>query len=91
MVGGGAGGCGTVNKFVSKFREGEVCVIGQCKGGVSRSSITFGIRNNKFRMFYLLDPASEHFNQSMWTLVGEFISSIDKIGGGDGYGGNSGW
>ena len=29
MVGGGAGGCGTVNKFVSKFREGEVCVIGQ--------------------------------------------------------------
>ena len=29
VVGGGAGGCGTVNKFVNKFGEGEVAVIGQ--------------------------------------------------------------
>jgi len=27
VVGGGAGGCGTVNKFVNKFGEGEVAVI----------------------------------------------------------------
>lgn len=27
VVGGGAGGCGTANKFVSKFPKGEVCVI----------------------------------------------------------------
>ena len=28
VVGGGAGGCGTANKFVGKFGKGEVCVIG---------------------------------------------------------------
>ena len=27
VVGGGAGGMGTVNKFVNKFGEGEVCLI----------------------------------------------------------------
>ena len=29
VVGGGAGGCGTANKFVDKFGPGEVCVIGK--------------------------------------------------------------
>ena len=29
VVGGGAGGCGTANKFVDKFGPGEVCVIGE--------------------------------------------------------------
>ena len=27
VVGGGTGGMGTVNKFVKKFGEGEVCLI----------------------------------------------------------------
>ena len=32
VVGAGTGGCGTVNKFANKFREGEVCVIGETVG-----------------------------------------------------------
>ena len=49
VVGGGAGGCGTANKFASKFGEGEVAVI---------------------------DPASEHFYQPLWTLVGGGVKDL---------------
>ena len=49
VVGGGAGGCGTANKFASKFGAGEVAVI---------------------------DPASEHFYQPMWTLVGGGVKDL---------------
>ena len=51
VVGGGAGGCGTANKFASKFGAGEVAVI---------------------------DPASEHFYQPMWTLVGGGVKSLEQ-------------
>ena len=49
VVGGGAGGCGTANKFATKFGAGEVAVI---------------------------DPASEHFYQPMWTLVGGGVKDL---------------
>ena len=49
VVGGGAGGCGTANKFASKFGAGEVAVI---------------------------DPASEHFYQPMWTLEGGGVKDL---------------
>jgi len=51
VVGGGAGGCGTANKFVDKFGPGEVCVI---------------------------DPASDHYYQPMWTLVGGGVKTLDQ-------------
>ena len=51
VVGGGAGGCGTANKFASKFGAGEVAVI---------------------------DPASEHFYQPMWTLVGGGVKDLSQ-------------
>ena len=49
VVGGGAGGCGTANKFATKFGAGEVAVI---------------------------DPASEHFYQPLWTLVGGGVKDL---------------
>ena len=51
VVGGGAGGCGTANKFVSKFGPGEVCVI---------------------------EPATEHYYQPMWTLVGGGVKTLEQ-------------
>ena len=51
IVGGGAGGCGTASKFVTRLGPGEVCVI---------------------------DPASDHYYQPLWTLVGAGVKPLDQ-------------
>lgn len=51
VVGGGAGGCGTANKFVGKVGKGQLAVI---------------------------EPASTHYYQAMWTLVGGGLKTLDQ-------------
>ena len=61
VVGGGAGGCGTANKFANKLGKDQVFN----KIGWMRTLLEY---LNEFQVA-VIEPGEMHYYQPMWTLV----------------------
>ena len=84
VVGGGAGGMGTVNKFVNKFGQGEVCLIDPAAEHFNQSQWTLVgkvllcLKFSTFRVWtYVFGTILDLFSK-FWPIFG-FFSTFQHI------------